>query len=69
MKIFKKNNCVNKIKVRFKRNKRYCKERKINVSALHWVSEDCLEEMVVRNIEQVLTKFVLLFPARLPHLR
>ena len=49
--------------------RRYCKERKIKVS------EDCLEEMVVRNIEQVciyiqvLTKFVLLFPARLPDLR
>ena len=55
--------------------RRYCKERKINVSALHWVSENCLEEMVVRNIEQVciyiqvLTKFVLPFPARLPDLR
>ena len=33
--------------------RRYCKERNINVTALRWVSEECLEEMVVRNIEQV----------------
>ena len=32
---------------------RYCKERNINVTALRWVSEECLEEMVIRNIEQV----------------
>ena len=33
--------------------RRYCKERNINVSALRWVSEECLEEMVVRNMQQV----------------